>query len=180
MNLEDKMNYDAVVRLCSSTVQNLLKKARPGFERYLFYLKVIQFILSSYTEKDLSPRERIYRICYAVLAFRYWRFWLKCPLMTSFISLNSYMCAEILAQSLIPIVVKLKAENKPELLTTWLMNSQNCEMYFKALRSYTRVGSTMTNFILEVIDERGTKVPYFIEQSFENNYIVLTNCMLLS
>jgi hypothetical protein len=91
------------------------------------------------------------------------------------------MCAEILAQSLIPIVVKLKAENKPELLTTWLMNSQYCEMYFKALRSYTPVGSTMTNFnLLEVIDERGPKVPYFIEQSFENNYIVLTNCMLLS
>jgi hypothetical protein len=70
------------------------------------------------------------------------------------------MCAEILAHSMIPIVVKLKAENKPELLTTWLMNSQNCEMYFKALRSYDlrTCRSTMTNFILEVIDERGPRV----------------------
>jgi hypothetical protein len=92
------------------------------------------------------------------------------------------MCAEILVHAMIAILVKLKAENKPELLTTWLMNSQYCEMYFKALRSYTPVGSTMKNFnLLEVIDERGPKVKqqqlylYFIKGPFENNYIVLTN-----
>ena len=93
-------------------------------------------------------------------------FWLKCdktyPLMTFFIFLNSYMCAEILAHSLINIIVKLKADNKPQLLATWLMNSQNCEIYFKALRYFTSVGSTRTNLNLsEVIDERDPKVTYF-------------------
>lgn len=72
------------------------------------------------------------------------------------------MCAEILAHSLINIIVKLKADNKPQLLATWLMNSQHCEMYFKALRSYIAVRSTMTNFnLLEIIDERDPKVTYF-------------------
>nr|CAH0104306.1 unnamed protein product [Daphnia galeata] len=52
INLENKMNYDAVVRLRSPTVQKLIKEN----------LKIINLILSSYTEKNLSPRERIYRI----------------------------------------------------------------------------------------------------------------------
>ncbi|KAK4013193.1 hypothetical protein OUZ56_025427 [Daphnia magna] len=134
LNLEDKMNYDAVVRLCNPKVQVLLKNHIQDSKATCFYLKIIQYILSSYTEKQLCPSERVYRIWYAVSALRYWRFWLKCdktyPLMSAFISLNSYMCAKILAHSLIAIIVKFEADNTPELLTTWLMNSQHFEMYF--------------------------------------------------
>jgi hypothetical protein len=41
----------------------------------------------------------------------------------------------------------------------WCFSSQQCESYYKALRSFTPVGSTQTNFIIgEVITSRGWKV----------------------
>ena len=88
-----------------------------------------------------------------VFALRIWRTWILCDdaysLTENFISLNSYLCAEINAHSLTLIILFLKKESKEECFLPWLFSSQSCESYFRAARSFSPVGSTRTNFTVD-------------------------------
>ncbi|KZS05076.1 Uncharacterized protein APZ42_031826 [Daphnia magna] len=48
LNLEDKMNYDAVVRLCNPKVQVLLKNHIQDSKATCFYLKIIHFTILAF------------------------------------------------------------------------------------------------------------------------------------
>ena len=156
MLLEDKMNYDAVLRLCRPELRELIAKHVPNSEGTCFYLKIMSNITSSYLDKNITPLERVYRIWHFVFALRYWRFWMNCDdvynLSDCFISSNSYICAEVLAHSLVLLITKFREDKTPELLMPWLFTSQPCESFFKALRSLSPVGSSQTNFtVLEFL-----------------------------
>ena len=57
--LEDKMNYDAVLRLCRPELRELLSIHVPGSEATCFYLKLMHFITTSYLNKKITiqPKE---------------------------------------------------------------------------------------------------------------------------
>ncbi|KAK4021394.1 hypothetical protein OUZ56_003310 [Daphnia magna] len=128
LELIDKMNYDAVTRLCNPRLTELLGIVS-GSEATRFYLNLMNKVTSSFLDKKLEPLERVYRLWYCVFCLRYWRYLLSCddvyPLAKHFITLNAYLCIEINAHSL------------------------PCESYFKAARSFTPVGSSQLTFTLQ-------------------------------
>nr|CAH0104465.1 unnamed protein product [Daphnia galeata] len=96
----------------------------------------------------MSPVGGIYRLWFAVFDVRYWRYWMLCdetyPLAKHFFTSNAYQCLEVNAHSL--VLIELRQELEPaELFLPFIFGSQQCETYFKALRSFTPVGSTQTN-----------------------------------
>ncbi|KAK4013585.1 hypothetical protein OUZ56_026138 [Daphnia magna] len=148
LELIDKMNNDAVTRLCNPRLTELLGIVS-GSEATRFYLNLMDRVTSSFLNKKLEPLERVYRLWYCVFCLRYWRYWLSCddvyPLTKHFITLNAYLCIEINAHSL----VILQESGTPELFMPWLFSSQPCESYFKAARSFTPVGSSQLTFTLQ-------------------------------
>lgn len=121
LNLNDKMKYGAVERLCSPHVAKLLSTFVPGIytifnaklfsnsichfklydgfsgaEATSFYLKLMHLIASSFLDKSLPPLDRIYRIWFSTFALRIWWFWLcseeNYTLENNFISSNAYLC----------------------------------------------------------------------------------------
>lgn len=84
-----------------------------------------------------------------VFCLRYWRLWLTCDevysLEKNFISSNAYLSVEINAHSLLLLVRKCRKENDPALLLTWLYGSQQCESFFRAIRSLCPVGLNKPN-----------------------------------
>lgn len=65
----------------------------------------------------------------------------------NFVTLNSYLCAEINAHALINLLVVL--HDKPHLFKPWLFSSQPCECLFRTLRSFSSMNSTQVNFTLK-------------------------------
>ena len=149
---EDKMNYDAVRRLCNPKVRSLLKKHVVGSEGTIFYLKLMDFLTNSFMDKKLDPLTRVYQMWFAVFCLRYWRYWVSCDSVYSlgkhFLTLNAYLCAEINAHGVVMLLVRLSKDGTPNLFKPWLMSSQPCESYFKCARSFTPVGSTQLTFTL--------------------------------
>ena len=90
LNAKDKMNYASCERLCQPHVRKLLKQhvssiflplitvnnatffVRIDSEGKQFYLKLMQFVASSYLDKQLHPEERIYRIWFVVFSMGLW------------------------------------------------------------------------------------------------------------
>ncbi len=112
----------------------------------------MRFVTSSYLDKKLSPLERVYRIWFVNFALRFWRFWMMCDdsykLSLNFITLNSYLCAEINAHAMILILHQLQGQ-PAHLFMTWLFSSQSCESFFRASRSSSPVSSSQVNFTLK-------------------------------
>jgi hypothetical protein len=79
----------------------------------------------------------------------------------NFISMNSYLGAEINAHSLILIILRLRKDGTPHLLLTWLYSSQPCESFFKSIRSMSPVASSQTSCTLSDFMERAAKVILF-------------------
>lgn len=59
LHLQNKMNYDAVARLCRPEVREDLTLHVPGSESTCFYLKLMDYIPSRFIEKNLLPLERL-------------------------------------------------------------------------------------------------------------------------
>ncbi len=109
------------------------------------------YITSSYLDKTISPLERVYRIWYATFSLRFWRYWMLCDdsykLADNFVTLNSYLCLEINAHSLILLILRL--QDRPQFFKPWLFSSQCCESYFRFLRSASSSSSTQVNFTMK-------------------------------
>lgn len=58
-------------------------------------------------------------------------------LQENFISTNAYTCIEINAHSLVLLITKLRALNRPDLMLTHLLGSQSCESTFRLFVSGT-------------------------------------------
>jgi hypothetical protein len=120
-------------------------------------------LTSSYLDKTLDPLQRVYRLWFSVFSLRYWRYWLSCdsvyPLAKHFITLNAYLCAETNAHALIMLITTLRDDGTPEFFKPWLYGSQQCETFFKSVRSCTTYGSTAVNLSLaELLYSRCRKV----------------------
>ena len=109
----------------------------------------MDLVISSYLDKSLLPIERVKRIFTALYSLRYWRRWLTCDKVYSvskhFISSSAYLSIEINGQVLLLAIRKFRIENTPEGLVTWLIGSQQCESFFRSVRSLCPVGLNKPN-----------------------------------
>ena len=87
--------------------------------------------------------------------------------------MNSYICIELNAHSLITYPVALQDEFamkfSSDCYLPWLLGSQPCERAFHAARSMTSVYSTMINFSMQGLLQRLHKLQSFIELQYESD-----------
>lgn len=72
----DKMNFDAINKICDPKVLELLKNIDNANATKQLLL-ITRYILHSYIDKSISIELRVYYIWYATFFLRLWRAWLK-------------------------------------------------------------------------------------------------------
>ena len=151
INYKDKQNYDAVERMISESVKNLLASI-PDAKGTTIYLSIMKSINDSFLDKTLECLSRVEKAWYAVFVLRYWRQWIvrhsNYNLANNFITSNTYMCIELNAHSLLIHILSLQNLLPPtsENFLSWLLGSQCCERLFRSARSMSSTFSTVINF----------------------------------
>lgn len=97
----DKMNYAAVLAISNKRMETILDQV-PGSDGTKVYLRIMRYVLQSYTDETISTDQRIYLIWYAVFFLRLWKRWIlgSSYRLENFIAANAYMCIELNAHSL--------------------------------------------------------------------------------
>jgi hypothetical protein len=118
-----------------------------------FYLKLMDFVTSSYLNKSFSPEEKLYRMWFANFCLRGWRYWMNCDncysLQDNFVTTNFVSCVEINSHALVLSMLQLKKLELPQCLVTWHFGSQACENEFRLARSCSSYNSTQVNFSMK-------------------------------
>ncbi|CAH0558700.1 unnamed protein product [Brassicogethes aeneus] len=150
---EDKMNFLSAKKICSDAVTTNLKSQIPDSNGTVAYLKLMNFILTSFLDNKLDLKARLHRIWYCVFFLRIWRSWIKASkkytIKDNFLTSNCYLCIELNAHNLIKLILKCRDPSNtftPGMFDLSNMNSQNCEQLFRAARSMTSTFSTVINF----------------------------------
>ncbi|KAK3928956.1 L-lysine 4-hydroxylase [Frankliniella fusca] len=150
---KDKMNFNSSIKICSENVRTVLSKHIPGSDGTVAYLQVMNCVMEAGLNQNLSPLEKLYKIWYSTFFLRLWRQWLitdpRFNLNDNFITRNLYICVEILAHSLVGLVMKAREEDSPDYLLFHLCTSQPCEAFFRLARSMTSTESTVINFTMK-------------------------------
>ena len=111
INYKDKQNYDAVVRMTSESVLNLLANI-PDAKGTTVYLTIMKYINDSFLDKTLECLSRVEKAWYILFALRYWRQWIvrhpDYKIANNFISSNTYMCIDLNAHSLLIHILSLQ------------------------------------------------------------------------
>lgn len=158
----DRQNIPSALRLCSFEVIKLLRSEIPESEGTAMYLEIMRNIFDSFMKKTLQPLERVQMIWYSVFLLRIWRSYVSSQqllkLNTNFLSQNCYACAEINAHNMVLLLIYLKQINKPHLFQPWHLTSQPCESFFRSLRSYSPVYSTVVSCSIKEMLERIQKI----------------------
>ncbi|XP_039304236.1 uncharacterized protein LOC120357565 [Solenopsis invicta] len=106
---KDKMNFDAVEKLCAPRVTELLS-AIPDSQSTKQFLILIKHILNSFLNKKLKIEERIYSMWHATFFLRLWRRWLQennYSIDKNFITSNAYTSIELNAHGLLILIEKI-------------------------------------------------------------------------
>jgi hypothetical protein len=100
---EDKMNFLSAEKMCSTKVLNI-----PNTHATIAYLKIMNYILTAFLDKEVSTDERIYKMWFSVFFLRIWKIWVKNKkeynIGNNFITTNCLNCIEINAHSLIRLI----------------------------------------------------------------------------
>lgn len=155
---EDKQNYGSFEKITTAHVLDALERHVIDSEATIIYLKISKQITSAFTEVDVSPLDRIYRMWHSLYFMRAWRKWIEqnksvesYTLNKNFISNNACTCIELNAYGLLHLIVKFRNMNASHLFLPALFQSQTCEKTFRQLRSMTTINRTKINFsLLEV------------------------------
>lgn len=150
----DRMSSNQALKICNSSVQNTLNDLYPETKAGIkLYLRVMSDHHDAFSDKKLSPSERIYKIFFSLFIFRSikshhgkFRKAMKDFTSNNFITSNTFNCIEVNAINLLMVARKLRDTNQEHCFLPWLMNSQTCESHFRTLRSCTPNQSTQTNF----------------------------------
>lgn len=159
---KDKQNFESVLRICDKEVIRLLKEKIPNSEGTRKFLGMIGDVIDAYSNKDLSPLDRIEKIWYPAFILRIWReYILSKPdtnLKNNFLSQNCYTCVEINAHSLVLLMLHLRKKNFSDYFLPFLFSSQPCEGFFRQIRSFTSTYSTVANCSIKEIVGRINKI----------------------
>ncbi|KAL0100980.1 hypothetical protein PUN28_019401 [Cardiocondyla obscurior] len=161
---EDKINFSAGEKMCSSLVTNYLKQI-PNTNGTITYLTIMNYIILSFLDESTPLRARIYYLWYVVFFLRIWRAWIKrnkqYTLKDSFLTNNCYLCIELNAHNLIKLITKFKDSEQsltPEMFRSVIFSSQMCEKLFRTVRSMTSTYSTVINFSIKDLINRIDKI----------------------
>ncbi|KAK3922650.1 Histidine--tRNA ligase [Frankliniella fusca] len=128
INPKDKMNYEAMRRMCAKKVTNLLRLKVVGSEATALYLDMMREVVEAFNSVELQPLARIEMIWKWVFYLRIWRDWvLKTEgynLENNFITSNAYQCIEVNAHAMIQAVTTFRDAEDHNLFLPWLMSSQ--------------------------------------------------------
>lgn len=155
---EDRQNFKSLEKVMSPRVLCSLSDNVIESERTVMYFKLCSEIITSFTEIDLPPLERVHRIWHATYFIRIWKMWLlnnshiksktRHTLHENFISSNAYECIGINAHNIVRIIRNLRSQGLEELLIPILFASQPCEESFRQFRSMETVNFTKINFTM--------------------------------
>lgn len=159
---KDRQNFDSVLRICDDRVIELLSNIE-GSEGTAVYLKMMSNVLQSFLDPRLTPLERIRYIWVSTFFLRIWKKFIseskrKHTVKDNFISQNCYSCVEINAHSLVFLMIYLKERNLDHLFHAEFFGSQQCECFFRQIRSLTSTYSTVTNCSLLEVTRRISKI----------------------
>lgn len=152
----DKMNFGSVIKICDPKIWALLENHVPGSEGTREYLKITYYVLNSYLSVSITVIDRIYYLWYSVFFLRLWRAWLNSKLDYSVtnncITANAYLCIELNAHSMLISIFQCIKEKSVKHFLIWQFGSQQCESFFRNLRSTSTTFSTVVNCsLLETI-----------------------------
>ncbi|KAF5307705.1 hypothetical protein FQR65_LT18364 [Abscondita terminalis] len=175
---EDKMNYESARRMCDEKAMHLLNEI-PDSAGTNIYLKMMNFLIKSFIDKDVTLSERLYAIWYTIFFLRLWRTRLrnhsKFKLSDNFISSNCYTCIEMNGHMLIKLIYIFQEDDTfiPEMFCPWLFSSQTCEHLFRSARSLTSTHCTMINFSIKDFISRVDRIALIneIKSDLCNNFI---------
>lgn len=127
-------------------------------------------------DRSLSPHECIKKIWYSLFIIRLWRKYIirtkKLTVKDNFLTSNSYSCLELNAHSIIHIILFLKRTNQPHLFRPILFSSQPCEEFYRQIRSFTTVYSTVANCTTKEVLGRIKKIQLQNDISSSNSEFV--------
>lgn len=144
----DKMNFLSVQKISDPKVMMALKEHVEGSAATVMFLNLIDKILRAFLDLSLTPSKRINNMWYALTLLRIWRkFTAIDPDQSAqnFITEYTYICIEVNAHSLVTLILNLQENNMEKLFLPHLMSSQPCESFFRDFRSFSTLGSTVTN-----------------------------------
>ncbi|KAL0100589.1 hypothetical protein PUN28_019732 [Cardiocondyla obscurior] len=151
---EDKMNFSAGEKMCSSLVTNYLKQI-PNTNGTITYLTIMNYIILSFLDES-TP---------LLFFLRIWRAWIKrnkqYTLKNNFLTNNCYLCIELNAHNLIKLITKFKDSEQsltPEMFRPVIFSRQMCEKLFRTVRSMTSTYSTVINFSIKDLINRIDKI----------------------
>ncbi|KAK3911470.1 30S ribosomal protein S4E [Frankliniella fusca] len=162
LDKEDKMNFDASKKICRERVTEQLQSNVPSSNGTVLYLTCMRYLMEGCLDSNLSPAEKIYKVWYCAYFLRYWKNWLLChpnyKISENFVTSNLYMCVEVIAHSLVKLVVKFRESDLPMYFLFHLYSSQPCEMFFRLARSMTTTQSTVINFSMKDFLEKVRRI----------------------
>lgn len=162
LNPYDRQNFDSVLRICSSNVIELLRENVSGSDATIIYLNIMKNFIDSFLDVNLTPLERVKNIWYSIFIVRIWRKYVistkSLNLKNNFLTSYCYVCLELNAHSLVKILLYLKEIDKPELFKPHMFDSQQCEIFYSQLRSFTTTFSTKANCTVKEIMSRINKI----------------------
>lgn len=162
INPTDRQNFDSVLRICSETVRKLLEKHVGNSEATVMFLDIVYNSIMAFIEPEMMPLERIDKAWYSLFMVRFWREYISAHpvyrLKDNFMSSYCYACLELNAHSLVSILLHLRQTNQPHLFAPQIYDSQPCESFYRQIRSFTSVYSTVANCSTKEIISRIGKI----------------------
>lgn len=149
LNPVDRQNFASVEKICDQKVIDLLRQRTKNSQATVKFLEILRDVKDAFMAEKLSPEDRIKKMWYCIFLIRIWRQYIvkrKCStLKDNFLTSNCYICLELNAHSLIRSISFLNRTNQPHLFMPTEFNSQPCEKFYRQIRSFTTVYSTVVN-----------------------------------
>ncbi|KAJ7380557.1 hypothetical protein OS493_009024 [Desmophyllum pertusum] len=157
--VKDNQNVQAALRVLQTEVRVCMEawnaKETLGTRAYL---KMGQYMLRAYTEKDLTVQQRA-MFAWAPISFlRFWKAWLTISglkIENHFISLQTYDDFVLAGHSLIMSMKMFSSYFPNHPFQPGTFGSNSCEDLFSKLRGFTRGKSDLC--LMDMIDLTGTK-----------------------
>lgn len=149
LNPIDRQNFASAQKMCDSRVISLLHERVKYSGATAKFLEIMRNVSEAFMDESISPQERIRKIWYSIFLVRLWRQFIEnsktLTLKDNFLTANCYSCLELNAHSLIFIIVFLGKSNSKQFFMPKNFSSQPCEEFYRQIRSFTTVYSTMAN-----------------------------------
>lgn len=142
----DKMNYSSIPKLLNPAIEEWMLKSIPGSNATAAYLRMMRCVNDAFNDPTLSPLRRVYKMAYVCFAFRIWKWYCKLNKEKFKITANVYACVEMNFHELIKLINYFRKNNMHEYFMPTFFGSQDCEQFFRRLRSLTTLCSTIVNF----------------------------------